>query len=153
VLGDVRYRPDVPAQEGVLRDDGAQPLGVDDLVDLVGVLAVDLLAVVLVDAHDRPAAVVLGDHAGREVHVQVAGQAAERVGRLDPGVDEDLLAAPVADEHLEPLAAGAVGDVRVALDQRDLVALLAQHASRPQAHATRADDHETHVRNVYGRTQ
>ena len=144
VLGDVGDGADRAAEQGVLRADGAEALGVDDLVDLLGVLLVDVLAVLLVDAHHGPAAVVLGDHTRREVRVQVGGQRPERVGRFEVGLLEDVLAGAVALEHLEVVGTGAFDAVHVTLDEDDLVSLLPEHPCRPQADSPCTNDNESH---------
>jgi len=104
-----------------------------------------LLAVVLVDAHHGPAAVVFADHAGREVRVEVAGERAEGVGRLQVRVEQHALAGAVALDRFEPLAAGALRPVTVSLDEDDVVALLAENTGGTEPHPTCTNDNELHA--------
>ncbi len=124
VCGEVCDDVEVAAEQRVLRADSSEALGIDDFVYLCRVLLVNFFAVVLVDAHDRSTAVVRGDDTGRVVHVQVAGEAAEGVRRIEVCVVQYLFVHRVAFDDREPLVAGTVTLFRVDFDDGDVVPLL-----------------------------
>jgi len=89
--------------------------------------------------------VCVPDHAGREVGVGVAGEAADGVRAVDTGRFEDPLLAAVTLDSLEPLAAGALDFRRVGLDDDDPVTLAPERLCCPPPDAAEADDDEVHT--------
>src|SRR5205823_5676821 len=90
-------------------------------------LAVDVLANGVVDPGDHPGDLedLAGDLSRHDVSIVAVGKGGETISALDPGLAEDILIDPVAEDHLAvEIAAQPVERATIHIDDRHLVTRL-----------------------------
>lgn len=140
----IRDCPNITPENGVFRSDGTEAFGVYHLVNLVGIFSINLLAIILIDATHRSAAVVFRDQTDGEIDVEITRERPAGIGLLDPRGEQRGLMGTITLDYLETLGTGLISVIWIDLDDDNLVALFTQYAGRSEPDATGPDDHEPH---------
>lgn len=144
VLGELRHHLERPPEQRGLRPGRAEALGVNNLVADVAVTVVQRVADVLVHPENGPTAVCVADDTRREVRVEVTGQAGDGVGIRDTGRSERLRCAAVTLDGGERLVACTLDALAVAVDDGNVVSLVAGCARGPPSDAAVSDSYTSY---------